>query len=42
MENKASEFVNLFANIPDERPEWKVKHKLIDIIFIAVVAAIAD
>lgn len=42
MEENVSSFVELFANIPDERQEWKVKHKLVDIIFIAVVATIAD
>jgi predicted transposase YbfD/YdcC len=41
-EEKVSKFVELFAAIPDERQEWKVKHKLVDIIFIAVVATIAD
>jgi predicted transposase YbfD/YdcC len=38
---KVSKFIELFAAIPDERQEWKVKHKLIDIIFIAVVGTIA-
>jgi predicted transposase YbfD/YdcC len=42
MEKEASKFVELFANIPDERQEWKIKHKLVDILFIAVVATIAD
>jgi predicted transposase YbfD/YdcC len=28
--------------LPDERQAWKIKHKLVDIIFIAVVATIAD
>lgn len=42
MEREVSAFTELFANIPDERQEWKVKHKLTDIIFIAVVATIAD
>jgi predicted transposase YbfD/YdcC len=41
-EEKVSRFIELFAAIPDERQEWKVKHKLLDIIFIAVVATIAD
>ena len=40
--NNVSKFVELFAGLPDERQEWKVKHKLVDIIFIAVVATIAD
>lgn len=39
---KISKFVELFAAIPDERQEWKVKHKLIDIIFIAVICIIAN
>jgi predicted transposase YbfD/YdcC len=42
MDNKVSKFVELFQCIPDERQEWKIKHKLVDIIFIAVVATIAD
>jgi predicted transposase YbfD/YdcC len=42
MENKVSMFIELFSSIPDERQEWKVKHKLVDIIFIAVVATVAD
>jgi predicted transposase YbfD/YdcC len=42
MEKKISAFKELFASIPDERQEWKIKHKLIDILFIAVVATIAD
>lgn len=37
-----SKFAELFSRIPDERQEWKVKHKLTDIIFIAVVAVIAN
>jgi predicted transposase YbfD/YdcC len=41
-EEKVSKFMELFAAIPDERQEWKTKHKLIDIIFIAVVCTIAD
>jgi predicted transposase YbfD/YdcC len=40
-EEKVSKFIELFAAIPDERQEWKVKHKLVDIIFIAVVGTIA-
>jgi predicted transposase YbfD/YdcC len=42
MKEKISAFKDLFANIHDERQEWKIKHKLIDILFIAVVAKIAD
>jgi predicted transposase YbfD/YdcC len=42
MEKKVSVFQELFANIPDERQEWKVKHKLVDILFIAIVATVAD
>ena len=34
-------FTESFKNVIDFRQEWKVKHKLIDIIFIAVVATIA-
>ena len=41
-DEKVSKFIELFGAIPDERQEWKTKHKLIDIIFIAVVGAIAD
>jgi predicted transposase YbfD/YdcC len=41
-EEKVSKFKELFSAIPDERQEWKVKHKLIDIIFIVVVSVIAD
>jgi predicted transposase YbfD/YdcC len=41
-EEKVSKFIELFSAIPDERQEWKVKHKLVDIIFIAVVATLAD
>jgi predicted transposase YbfD/YdcC len=41
-EQKVSKFVELFSNLPDERQEWKVKHKLVDILFIAVVCTIAD
>jgi predicted transposase YbfD/YdcC len=41
MEKKASAFKELFASIPDERQAWKIKHNLIDILFIAVVATIA-
>jgi predicted transposase YbfD/YdcC len=40
-EEKVSKFIELFSAIPDERQEWKVKHKLTDIIFIAVAATIA-
>jgi len=42
MNDNVSKFVELFESLPDERQEWKVKHKLIDIIFIAIVATIAD
>jgi len=42
MQDKVSKFVELFEDMPDERQEWKIKHKLIDIIFIAVAATIAD
>jgi predicted transposase YbfD/YdcC len=41
-EEKISKFIELFRSLPDERQEWKIKHKLVDIIFIAVVATIAD
>ncbi|MDR0884960.1 MAG: ISAs1 family transposase [Clostridiales Family XIII bacterium] len=41
-ETKVSRFVELFENLPDQRQEWKVKHKLVDILFIAVVCTIAD
>jgi predicted transposase YbfD/YdcC len=42
IEQKVSKFVELFSNFPDERQEWKIKHKLVDILFIAVVCTIAD
>jgi predicted transposase YbfD/YdcC len=42
MGTNESKFAELFARIPDKRQEWKVKHKLVDIIFIAVVAVIAN
>jgi predicted transposase YbfD/YdcC len=42
MGKKVSAFKELFASIPDERQEWKIKHKLVDILFIAIVATIAD
>ena len=42
MQKNVSNFVELFADLPDERKEWKIKHKLVDIMFIAVVATIAD
>lgn len=42
MNNAISQFVSLFEDLPDQRQEWKIKHKLVDIIFIAVVATIAD
>lgn len=42
MNSKISQFVSLFEDLPDQRQEWKIKHKLVDIIFIAVVATIAD
>jgi predicted transposase YbfD/YdcC len=41
MTKKVSAFIELFADIPDERQEWKIKHKLTDILFIAVVGSIA-
>jgi predicted transposase YbfD/YdcC len=41
-DEKVSKFIELFGTIPDERQEWKTKHKRIDIIFIAVVCTIAD
>lgn len=34
-------FTESFKNVTDFRQPWKIKHKLIDIIFIAVVATIA-
>jgi predicted transposase YbfD/YdcC len=42
IEQKVSKFVELFSNLPDERQAWKIKHKLVDILFIAVVCTIAD
>lgn len=35
-------FTESFKNIIDFRQSWKIKHKLIEIIFIAVVATIAN
>ena len=40
MENNA--FTESFKNITDFRQPWKIKRKLIEIIFIAVVATIAN
>ncbi|MFR1724389.1 transposase family protein [Emergencia timonensis] len=42
MTDRVSQFVSLFEDLPDQRQEWKVKHNLVDIIFIVVVATIAD
>ena len=42
MTAQISKFVSLFADLPDQRQEWKIRHNLVDIIFIVVVAAIAD
>jgi predicted transposase YbfD/YdcC len=42
MEEKISKFIELFQSLPDERQEWKIKHKLIDIIFIVIAGVIAD
>ena len=39
---KSDCFIEYFENIPDFRQEWKIKHLLIDIFFIAVAATIAD
>ena len=41
-EEKVSKFIELFETLPDERQEWKTKHKLIDILFIAVICTIAN
>lgn len=41
MNEKNSKFVALFEDMPDQRQEWKIRHKLVDIIFIAIVATIA-
>lgn len=35
-------FKDSFSNIKDFRQEWKVKHSLIEILFIAVIATIAN
>lgn len=35
-------FTESFRNTTDFRQSWKIKHKLIDILFIAVVATIAS
>ena len=42
MAERISRFVSLFEDLTDQRQEWKVKHNLVDIIFIVVVATIAD
>ena len=42
MTAQISKFVSLFADLPDQRQEWKIRDNLVDIIFIVVVAAIAD
>ena len=41
-DEKVSKFIELFETIPDERQEWKTKHKLVDILFIAVICTIAN
>ncbi|WP_139132202.1 transposase family protein, partial [Fusibacter sp. 3D3] len=35
-------FKSAFENVSDFRQEWKVKHKLIEIIFTTVIATIAN
>ena len=35
-------FKNSFSNIKDFRQEWKIKHSLLEVIFIAVIATIAN
>ncbi|GAU79816.1 ISAs1 family transposase [Fusibacter sp. 3D3] len=35
-------FKSAFENVSDFRQEWKVKHKLIEIIFTTVIAMIAN
>ena len=42
MTAQISKFVSLFADLPNQRQEWKIRDNLVDIIFIVVVAAIAD
>lgn len=37
-----NDFEGSFKNVKDFRQEWKVKHKLIEILFIAVIATIAN
>lgn len=39
---KNGDFKDCFGNIEDFRQEWKVKHSLIEILFIAVIATIAN
>jgi len=39
---KIDDFKDSFGNVEDFRQEWKVKHSLIEILFIAVVATIAN
>lgn len=38
---KSDCFIEYFENVPDFRQEWKIKHPLIEIFFIAVAATIA-
>jgi len=40
MSEVVSEFIKLFENLPDSRQPGKVKHRLMDIIFIAIVGTI--
>lgn len=41
MEPKISKFVEIFNGMKEFRREWKIRHKLVDIIFICVVATVA-
>ena len=40
MNNPVSAFIELFENLPDKRQPGKVKRRLVDIIFIAIVGTI--
>lgn len=41
MDAKISKFVEIFNDMQEFRQEWKIRHKLVDIIFISVVATVA-
>jgi hypothetical protein len=40
MDNKTTSLIHILEKIPDNRQEAKVRHSLVDIIFIAIVAIV--